>query len=154
MGIVYEAEDRRTGDRVALKVIYPYLASDPNYVSRLRREYELARKIRHPSLVEVYESGTIEGQLYLAMEFIPGQNLADRVPAGKRLPMQEALSIIRDMADALAALHARNIVHRDVKPSNIMFKDGRARLGDFGLAKDIDATGGVTLEGTFLGSLP
>ena len=135
MGAVYEAVQRDLQRRVAIKVLSPALAETPGLAARFRHESRLMASLQHPGVVQVYEAGeTAEGHLYYVMEFVDGEDLASRLRRG-RLPLEEAVPLIAQVADALHAAHALGIVHRDVKPANIFLSGtGPARLGDFGLA--------------------
>ena len=167
MGEVYRGRDTRLGRDVALKVISPKLVGDP----RLRRRFELearaASVLNHPSIVTIYDVGDAEGIPWIAMEWVEGQTLRDALGTGP-LPIREALHVARQIADGLAAAHAKGIVHRDLKPANVMITaDGRGKILDFGLARqtgrdlrsvlsqaDTLATpsGEATREGTILGN--
>jgi eukaryotic-like serine/threonine-protein kinase len=149
MGQVYEAFDSELAVRVALKVIRPEIASDPEALRRFRQEVQLARRITHPNVCRTYDLerengfGTATDLLFLTMEFLDGETLAAKIERTGALPLQEALEIARQVADALDAAHALGIVHRDIKPTNIMLvplpggKQGfRAVITDFGLARN------------------
>ncbi|MHC4940318.1 MAG: serine/threonine-protein kinase [Planctomycetota bacterium] len=151
-GAVYEAQDQRTGEKVALKIIHSTLTSHASMVKRFEREGRLGAKIRHPNLVEVLESGWIDDQLFCAMQLIDGPTLKDRVKQGAMAPTAENVQKIVGICDGLVSLHEQGIVHRDVKPANI-FVDGTGNflLGDFGLARTaFEST--VTQSGDALGT--
>lgn len=134
-GKVYLAEDSKSGRTVALKILLLDDTEDHEALERFRRESRLAEKVTHPALVRMLDFGIIEDRHYIVMEYVDGPTLADRILSGP-LAEKEALRMARDVAEALGALHRLHIVHRDVKPSNIMLtREGRARLMDFGLAK-------------------
>ena len=135
MGAVYAAVQRDLQRRVAIKLLSPALANKAGLTVRFRHESQLMASLQHPGIVQVYEAGeTAEGHLYYVMEFVDGEDLASRMHRG-RLPMDEAVSVISAVADALHAAHALGIVHRDVKPANIFLSaQGPPKLGDFGLA--------------------
>jgi serine/threonine-protein kinase len=135
MGIVYLAEDERLRRKVALKMLPPGLASDPNRLARFEREVKSVAALNHPNIVTIYSVEEEEGQRYFTMEHIDGRTLAQMIPlAGLALP--EFLKIAVPLADALAAAHTRGIQHRDMKPSNVMVtNDGRVKVLDFGLAR-------------------
>lgn len=135
MGSVFAAVQRDLQRRVAIKVLSPALAETPGLSPRFRHESRLMASLKHPGVVQVYEAGeTAEGHLYYAMEFVDGEDLASRLRRGK-LPLEEAVPLIAEVADALHAAHELGIVHRDVKPANVFLStDGPPRLGDFGLA--------------------
>ncbi|MGE5347587.1 MAG: protein kinase domain-containing protein [Acidithiobacillales bacterium] len=135
MGEVYEAEDTRLGRRVALKVLPPDVASDPERLERFRREARAVAALNHPNVVTIYSVEEADGVHFLTMELVKGDTLAALIPAeGFPLPRFRAISV--ELADAVAAAHQRGIVHRDLKPANVMVTtDGRAKVLDFGLAK-------------------
>ena len=134
MGIVYLADDMRLGRAVALKALPPAATTDPVRRERLRREARAAAALSHPSIATVYALEEIDGNLFIAGEYIPGRTLRTRLAAGP-LPVDDALSIAVPVAAALEAAHAAGIVHRDLKPENILLgADGRVRVVDFGIA--------------------
>ena len=135
MGEVYLATDTRLDRSVALKVLPPALARDPDRMERFDREARAASALNHPNVAHIYEIGETNGIHFLAMEFIEGEPL-DRRIAGKPLPVQDIAGIGRQIAAALDAAHAKGIVHRDIKPANIMITPrGHVKVLDFGLAK-------------------
>ena len=135
MGIVYLAHDPTLERRVALKFLPPDIAEDDLARERFHREALAAAAIDHPFLCHIHEIGEIDGRAFIAMEYVEGQTLRDRLKTGP-LPLPEALRVAEEVAEALAEAHARGIVHRDIKPSNIMqTSGGHAKVMDFGLAK-------------------
>jgi tetratricopeptide (TPR) repeat protein len=135
MGVVYRALDPTMGRVVAVKVLSPELAHDPVANARFRREARAASRLDHPGIGSVFEVGEHEGKLYLAMALCEGETLRARLSRGP-MPLAEALPVLAQIAATLAAAHEAGIVHRDVKPANVMIApDGRVRLLDFGLAK-------------------
>ena len=135
-GEVFLATHEQLGKRVAIKLLRPGLAGDSELLDRLRAEARLLARITHPSLAGVYDLGeTSDGRTFFAMEYIEGENAADLVRRLERVPLAMACEIVAQLLDGLAAVHALGIVHRDVKPSNVIIgRDGRARIVDFGLA--------------------
>jgi len=136
MGVVYRARDEKLGRDVALKVLPPSFASDDERRRRMLREARAAAAVTHPNIVTVYEVGETEsGQIYIAMELVSGESLRARLERGP-LTVPEALGVARDVARGLAEAHGAGLVHRDLKPDNIMIgRDGHAKILDFGLAK-------------------
>ena len=152
MGIVFRAI-RDDGEVVALKVIKPGLVRDEKTARRFAREARAAGEVDHPHLIDVLDAGDIDGIGYLAMRYVPGKSLDDRIQAHGPLPVEDTTRIVGEIASALDALHAAGLVHRDVKPSNILLDDERgALLTDFGLAKRRDYSM-LTAPGQMLGTL-
>ena len=148
MGEVYRATDTNLKRQVAIKVLPAALASDVERLARFQREAEVLALLNHPNIAAIYGLERSDGVSALVMEYVEGLTLADRI-AQNRIPLDEALRIARQIADALEAAHDQGIVHRDLKPANIKVRpDGTVKLLDFGLAKAIegagaDATGGA-----------
>jgi serine/threonine-protein kinase len=139
MAEVYLATDRVLDRPVACKVLGGWLANDHTFVERFRREALAAARISHPNLVAVFDAGSEDGVHYIVMEHVPGVTLADVLRMEGRLPPARAAGIAASVADALAVAHAARIVHRDVKPANVMLTpDGRTKLMDLGIARNID----------------
>lgn len=135
MGDVYLASDERLGRRVALKVLQPELALDAGVLRRFEREARAASALNHPSILTIYELGQVDGVLFIAGEYIEGETLRAVLERGP-LPIAEAVRIAMQVASALSVAHAAGIVHRDVKPENVMIRsDGLVKVLDFGLAK-------------------
>jgi serine/threonine-protein kinase len=139
MGEVYRARDTRLGRDVALKTLPESLTDDAERVARFRREATLLAALNHPHVASIYGFEEIHGHRFLALELVEGETLAARIEKGP-LPIEEALTIAREIAEALAAAHDRGIIHRDLKPSNIaLTHESRVKVLDFGLAKASDA---------------
>src|SRR5919197_1859136 len=138
MSVVYVAHDRRLKRNVALKLLSPELAEDEAFRARLLRESQLAASLDHPNVVPVYESGEVDGLLYIAMRFVPGTDLRALLRVEGGLAPQRALTLVEQVASALDAAHERGLVHRDVKPSNILLtgkpEHEHCYLADFGLS--------------------
>jgi eukaryotic-like serine/threonine-protein kinase len=136
MGRVYLARDERLGRTVALKALAPHLVRDPSQRERLRREARAAAGLTHPGICTVYALEEMDGELYIATEFVDGHTLGDEIRMGRSPANRDVLRTARELADALASAHAKNIVHRDLKPDNVMrTADGRLKILDFGLAR-------------------
>jgi eukaryotic-like serine/threonine-protein kinase len=155
MGEVYEARDTKLGRRVAIKVLPAAFVHDTERLSRFQREARMLASLNHPNIATIHGLEQSGGVHYLVMELVPGQTLAERITHGA-LPLEEALKLASQIAEALEAAHEKGILHRDLKPSNILVTEkGAAKLLDFGLAKLLntaseDAT--LTLEGTVSGT--
>jgi predicted Ser/Thr protein kinase len=148
MGVVYHATQTGLNRSVALKMLIGGGFADPEARARFLLEAESIAAIEHPNVVKVFTFGESNGHLYIAMEYLPGGTLADRVRKGGPLPPAEAARIVAQLAAAIAHAHAKGVVHRDIKPANVLLAvDGSVRLTDFGLAKmgrsDLTATGAV-----------
>jgi serine/threonine kinase PknH len=140
MGVVYEAIQTSLERRVALKVLRPELAEDPAFAERLRREGRIQASLEHPHVLDVYEVGDSQDGLFISMRLVQGVTLADLLRTGQ-LDGQRALSLLEQIGDALDAAHAAGLVHRDVKPQNVLVEDDYAFLADFGLTRaGTDAT--------------
>ncbi len=134
MGVVYKAEDTKLGRTVALKFLSEQLVRDPESLRRFECEAKAAATLSHPNVCTVHEIDTCDGQTFLALEHIEGESLDARISAGP-MPLQEALTIGRQIAEGLEAAHAKRIVHRDIKPGNVLVtSDGHVKILDFGLA--------------------
>jgi serine/threonine-protein kinase len=147
MATVYLADDLRHHRRVAIKVLRPDLAAALG-VSRFLREITTTASLRHPHIVPLYDSGEGGGVAYFVMPFVEGESLRDRLRREKQLPVQDALRIAAEVADALDYAHAHGVIHRDIKPENILLDSGHAVVADFGIAQAIDVAGGEQLTGT------
>src|SRR5213595_2806889 len=150
--VVYRAEHVRLGRAAALKLLAPALGED-DFRERFLRESRLAASLDHPNIVPVYDAGDQDGLLYIAMACVEGSDLRALLVGEGRLPLRRALRIVGQVASALDAAHARGLVHRDVKPANILVGSGdRALLSDFGVVKEL-ATAGTTRTGSFVGTI-
>ncbi len=153
MGSVYEAEHLSLRRRVALKVLDPALTRQPDFVQRFHREVETIAHLEHPNILPVYDSGEEDGLLYLVMLLVRGGTLKDRLqlePAP--WPARQVLRIAQQVLAALDAAHQQGIIHRDIKPDNILLHSDRALLADFGIAKLMQGDSGLTVVGTFMGT--
>ncbi|HEY7453263.1 MAG TPA: serine/threonine-protein kinase [Thermoleophilaceae bacterium] len=148
MGVVYRATDLSLGRPVALKLIAPELAEDPAFRERFLREPRLAASLDHPSVVPIYEAGERGGQLYLAMRWVEGNDLRQMLQREGRLDPETTVAVLTQVAEALDATHRRGLVHRDVKPANILVDgDGHTYLSDFGISER-DGVGPSRMAGT------
>lgn len=155
MAVVYRARDLRHGRTVALKMLLPE-ASRLFGVERFRREIEIAANLQHPNILPVFDSGEVDGALYYVMPYVDGDSLRAKLKASGTMPLDVAIPIIREVADALGWAHKQGVVHRDIKPENILFSAGHALLADFGIARALDETRneaeGLTRPGFGLGT--
>jgi serine/threonine protein kinase/Flp pilus assembly protein TadD len=152
MATVYLAQDLKHRRPVAVKVLHPHLAANVGS-ERFLREIEIAAGLTHPHILTLIDSGNIDGRLYYVMPFIEGESLRGRMTRDARLPIEEALEITRQVAGALAYAHSRGVVHRDVKPENVMLHQGEAMVTDFGIAKALSSgTESLTQTGMSLGT--
>jgi serine/threonine-protein kinase len=147
MATVHLAEDVRHRRRVALKVLRPDLAATLG-AERFLREIEITANLSHPHILPLHDSGVANGFLYYVMPYVQGGSLQERLERDTRLPMEEALQIAREVADALAYAHGQDVVHRDIKPANILFEAGHAVVADFGVARAVTAAGSAQLTAT------
>ena len=152
MSSVYKARDRLLERYVALKILHPHYSSDGEYVERFRREARAVAQLAHPNIVTVIDRGEDSGRQFIVFELVEGESLKDVVERTGPLPVEQAVEIALEIASALAFAHEHGIVHRDVKPQNVILNgDGRAKVTDFGIARSIDVDG-VTQTGTVLGT--
>jgi len=157
MAEVYKAYQSSLDRYVAIKLLHPFLADDPEFKDRFEREARNVAKLRHPHIVQVYDFDTdAESEsYYMVMELIEGETLKDRLTklSDTRLPLSEVLRIIREATEALSYAHARGMIHRDVKPANLMLdSDGRVVLTDFGIAKIVTGNQQLTASGGMVGT--
>jgi len=140
-GTVYRAIDLTLGREVALKILHPAYMADPDFIERFRREARTVAVLEHPNIVTVFDLDEADGRAFIAMRYLPGGSLRDRMKKEGRIPYPIALEIVRQVAAGLQAAHARGLVHRDIKPENILFSaDGQAVITDFGLAKAVQSS--------------
>jgi serine/threonine-protein kinase len=153
MSSVYRARDRMLERLVALKVLHPHYGDDEEYVERFRREARSVAQLSHPHIVTVIDRGEDDGQQFIVFEYVDGENLKQLLARTGPLPTRRALELAMEIADALAFAHEHGLIHRDVKPQNVlMTPDGDAKVTDFGIARSIDVEHGVTQTGTVLGT--
>jgi serine/threonine-protein kinase len=150
MGVVYSARDQQLKRRVAIKLLPPELAFRQEIKKRFIREAQTAARLSHPHIVPIHTVGEKDDLVYFVMGFVDGESLAQRLRRRGRLPVEEARRIIKETADALGLAHATGIIHRDVKPDNILLEGTRRRVmvTDFGIAKALSEAGAGTLTGT------
>jgi len=152
MGVVYKATDPEIGRLVGIKMMTSAVISDPDLLKRFYREAQSSGRLQHPNIVTIYDLGVHEGTPYLVMEFLEGESLDANIRARRPMSLEDKLNIGIQLCEGLAYAHERNIVHRDVKPGNVMLlKDGTVKIVDFGIARG----GGdkVTRTGQVMGSI-
>jgi eukaryotic-like serine/threonine-protein kinase len=146
MARVYRGADTVLGRPVAVKVLSPQYAEDANFVTRFRREAQAAARLNHPNLVQVYDTGSDDGVHYIVMEYVDAKTLADYLEGGGRIMPERAIELAEAVCDALGVAHTQGVIHRDVKPANIMVtRDGQVKVTDFGIAR---VTSNETVEQT------
>ena len=149
MGVVYRARDERLQRRVAIKVLPPEFAFQQDIRERFTREAQTAARLSHPHIVPIHTVGEGQGLVYFVMGYVDGESVAARIRRRGNLPVEEARRIMKETADALGAAHAVSVIHRDIKPDNILLEGtrGRVMVTDFGIAKALSSTSGATLTG-------
>jgi hypothetical protein len=149
MGVVYRARDERLQRRVAIKVLPPELAFQQDIRQRFTREAQTAARLSHPHIVPIHSVGEGKGLVYFVMGYVDGESVGARIKRRGQLPADEARRIMKETADALSAAHGVGIIHRDIKPDNILLEGtrGRVMVTDFGIAKALSSTSGATLTG-------
>jgi serine/threonine-protein kinase len=153
MSSVFRARDRQLERRVAIKILHQHYAADPEYLERFRREARAVAKLSHPNIVTVIDRGDDDGRQYIVFEYVEGENLKELVIRSGRLPVQRALELALAVADGLAFAHNHGLVHRDVKPQNVLLNtEGEVKVTDFGIARSLHVDQGVTQTGTVLGT--
>src|SRR4026207_276650 len=148
-GVVYRARDERLQRRVAIKVLPPELAFQKDIRERFTREAQTAARLSHPHIVPIHTVGEGEGLVYFVMGYVDGESVAGRIRRRGKLPVEEARRIMAETADALGAAHTFGVIHRDIKPDNILLEGtrGRVMVTDFGIAKALSQAAGATLTG-------
>ncbi|HSR43037.1 MAG TPA: serine/threonine-protein kinase, partial [Longimicrobiales bacterium] len=153
MATVYLADDLRHERKVALKVLKPELAAVVG-AERFLAEIKTPANLQHPHILPLFDSGEVAGFLFYVMPYVEGETLRDRLEREKQLPVDEAVRIATDVAEALHSAHEQGVIHRDVKPANILLHDGNPLVADFGIALAVSAAGGgrMTETGLSLGT--
>jgi eukaryotic-like serine/threonine-protein kinase len=153
MGAVYKARDRELDRAVALKLIRPQLASNPSMLARFKQELLLSRQVTHKNVIRIFDLGDADGVKFITMEFIEGRDLRSLIQENKKFSPEAAVEIMRQVCQALEAAHGVGVIHRDLKPQNIMREDsGRIVVMDFGLARSMDSEG-MTQTGALVGTM-
>ena len=153
MSTVFRARDLQLDRRVAIKILHEHYAADPEYLARFRSEARAVARLSHPNIVTVIDRGDDDGRQYIVFEHVDGENLKELVVRSGRLPVGQALELTTAVADGLAFAHERGLVHRDVKPQNVLLNsEGEVKVTDFGIARSLHVEHGVTQTGTVLGT--
>ena len=153
MSSVFRAHDLQLERDVAVKILHQHYAEDPEYLERFRREARAVARLSHPNIVTVIDRGDDDGRQYIVFEHVDGENLKEFVVRSGRLPVRQALELALAVADGLAFAHDHGLVHRDVKPQNVLLNDeGEVKVTDFGIARSLHVEHGVTQTGTVLGT--
>jgi serine/threonine-protein kinase len=153
MSSVFRARDVQLDRSVAIKILHERYVDDPEYVERFRREARAVARLSHPNIVTVIDRGEDEGRQYIVFEHVDGENLKELVVRTGRLPVRRAVELALSVADGLAFAHEHGLVHRDVKPQNVLLsREGDVKVTDFGIARSLDVEHGVTQTGTVLGT--
>jgi serine/threonine-protein kinase len=155
MGFVYEAEHQLLKRKAAVKTLAPELGGGADFRERFIRESQTVAAIDHPNIIPIYDAGEVNGLVYIAMRYVKGPDLEKLIAEGRTRDPREALSILEQVAGALDAAHGHEVIHRDVKPANVMVEDGSGRiyLLDFGIAKQQGGERGLTQAGVFVGTV-
>ena len=152
MATVYLAEDVRHHRKVAVKVLHAEFSAALG-TERFLKEIELTAGLQHPHILPLFDSGAVDGMAYYVMPYVDGETLRARLARERQLPVEEALRIARQVADALAYAHERGVIHRDIKPENILLQGGHALVADFGIALAVEQAGErMTQTGLSLGT--
>ena len=152
MSSVYRARDRLLERHVAIKILHEHYSRDDDYIERFRREARAAAKLSHPNIVTVIDRGEADGRQFIVFEFVDGENLKQRIASKGRFAVRDALELGIEIGRALAFAHAQGLVHRDVKPQNVLLGDDEVKVTDFGIARSLDVNIGLTQTGTVLGT--
>ena len=153
MSSVYRARDTVLERTVAIKILHEHFSDDPEYVERFRREARALAQLNHPNIVTVIDRGEFEGRQFIVFEHVEGENLKELLDREGQLPVDQALALVHQVARGLAFAHDHGVLHRDVKPHNILIdKDGVAKVTDFGIARSLEPADGLTETGTLLGT--
>jgi eukaryotic-like serine/threonine-protein kinase len=153
MSSVFRAYDLQLDRRVAIKILHEHYAADPEYLERFRREARAVARLSHPNIVTVIDRGDDDGRQFIVFEHVEGENLKELVLRTGRLPVRRALELALAVADGLAFAHEHGLVHRDVKPQNVLLSsEGEVKVTDFGIARSLHVEHGVTQTGTVLGT--
>src|SRR5579871_455192 len=153
MSTVFCAHDTQLDRRVAIKILHERFSDDDEYVSRFRYEARAVAQLAHPNIVTVMDRGEDAGHQYIVFEFVEGENLKELIVRSGALPLQRAVEIAVAVADGLSFAHERGLVHRDVKPQNVLLStNGSVKVTDFGIARSLEVDRGVTQTGTVVGT--
>ena len=152
MGRVYKVHDKEVKEKVALKLLNPEIASDENTIERFRNELKIARKVSHKHVCRMHDLGRADGKYFITMEYVEGEDLKSHIRKKENLSTEDAVAIAKQICEGLAEAHRLGVVHRDLKPQNIMIdKRGDAKIMDFGIARSLEAPG-VTATGVIIGT--
>jgi tRNA A-37 threonylcarbamoyl transferase component Bud32 len=152
MSSVYRARDLLLERTVAIKILHEHYSRDADYVERFRREARNAARVQHPNIVTVIDRGEADAREFIVFEYVDGENLKQLVEREGRLPVRTALELGIEIGRALAFAHESGLVHRDVKPQNVLLGNGDVKVTDFGIARSVDVKSGLTETGTVLGT--
>jgi len=152
MGEVYRVKDNKLDEEMALKIIKPEIAASKEIIDRFKNELKLARKVAHKHVCKMYDLHEEEETPYITMEYVKGEDLKSFIKGKSRLTQEEAVTIAKQMCEGLAGAHELGVIHRDLKPQNIMIDEkGNAKVMDFGIARSVEAAG-VTQTGMMIGT--